>query len=411
KVITNVTPAEYAVVLAFISEELDFGIRAKFNYFKDTQELQIMTPLPIHELPGSHLFKAIAKFTDGIPYDKQLIDVTLHLNHCMQNKDITNIPDLQLLVAVHPPDSDDDELDAEIEIPLPINKWVEECRLSSDDNSMIWKLRMTTNSSRETDYTLMISLREWDKWHQSKEDSLASKTLHAGPTVDYKEFIPRRIKKSLKYRPVIIHSHVWMDMSEVWYTMFKRGTDIHFDFNSKNQETFAEGTIYPEIKMDDIERMLSGAAERFKDYVVSLMEGIGLEESSIWSARKSYPMWEAAVNQISTAVYLTAYCCYMDWHHHKYDKCKSSHQAVTQANTTASTSGTLLSSTNPTAGSSSDPTTLSSSDEPHMPSTGLSIDVELECTVKKAKVSDNKVPKAKVKKSRPKKGKGRGLYG
>ncbi|KAG2338197.1 hypothetical protein BDR05DRAFT_1004433 [Suillus weaverae] len=69
-VITNVTPAEYAVVLAFISEESDFGIRVKFNYFEDTQELQIMTPLPIHELPGSHLFKAIAKFTNGIPYDK-----------------------------------------------------------------------------------------------------------------------------------------------------------------------------------------------------------------------------------------------------------------------------------------------------------------------------------------------------
>ncbi|KAG2338196.1 hypothetical protein BDR05DRAFT_1004432 [Suillus weaverae] len=195
--------------------------------------------------------------------------------------------------------------------------------------------------------------------------------------------------------------------------MFKHGADGHFDFNSKNPEMFAEGTIYPEIKMDDVEHMLSGATEGLKDYVVSLMEGMGLEESSIWSACESHPvwdpMWEAAVNQISTAVYLTAYCCYVDWHHHKYDKCKSSHQAVTQANTTTSTSSTSLSSTNPTAGSSSDPTTSSSSDEPHMPSTRLSIDVELECTAKKVKVSDNKVPEAKVKKSRPKKGKGRGL--
>ncbi|KAG1806938.1 uncharacterized protein HD556DRAFT_1436866 [Suillus plorans] len=69
-VITNVTPAEYAVTLAFISEESDCGIRAKFNYFQDTQELQIMTPLPIHKQPTTHLFKAITKYTDTIPYDK-----------------------------------------------------------------------------------------------------------------------------------------------------------------------------------------------------------------------------------------------------------------------------------------------------------------------------------------------------
>ncbi|KAG2090006.1 uncharacterized protein F5147DRAFT_658269 [Suillus discolor] len=345
-VITNVRPAEYTVVLAFISEESDCGIRAKFNYFEDTQELQIMTPLPIHEQPGSHLFKAVAKYTD-----------------------------------VHPPDSD-----AEIEIPRPVNKWVGECGLSSDDN-------------------------KWDRWHQPKEDSHASKVLRAGPTIDYEDFIPRRIKKSLKFGPVTIHSHVWIDVSEVRYTVFKRGADGHFDFNSKNLETFAEGTVYPKIKMDDIECMLGGVAERLKDYIVSLMEGMGLEESSIRSAHKSHPvwdpMWEAAVNQISTAVYLTAYCRYVDWHHHKYEKRKLSHQAVTQATTT--TSGTSLSSTDPTAGSSSDPTTSSSSDEPHTPSTGLSVDVELERAVKKAKVGDDKSPEAKAKKSRPKKGKGRSL--
>ncbi|KAG2337499.1 hypothetical protein BDR05DRAFT_952573 [Suillus weaverae] len=262
-VITNITPAG-------------------FNYFEDTQELQIMTPLPIHKLPGSHLFKAIAK-----------------------------------LAAVSCGPS----------TRLRVNKWVGECGLLSDDDSMVQKLRTTTNSSLETDYALMISLQEQDKWHQPKEDSLA-------------KFIPRQIKKSLKYGPVIIHSHVWMDVSEVWYTMFKCGADSHFDFNSKNPETFAEGTIYPEIKMDDVKHMLSGAAERLKDYVVSLMEGMGLEESSIRSACESRPvwdpMWEAAVNQISTAVLL--------------------------------------------------------------------VDVELERAVKKAKVSDNKVPEAKVKTSRPKKG-------
>ncbi|KAG2051494.1 hypothetical protein BDR06DRAFT_1010436 [Suillus hirtellus] len=366
-VINDVTPAEYAVTLAFISEEPDCGIRAKFNYFQDTQELQIMAPLPIHEQPTTHLFKAITKYTDAIPYDKRLIDVTLHLNHCMQNKDFTNIPDLQLLVAVHPPENDEDDDEAEIEILRPIIKWVGECGLSSDDNSMIRKLRLMTDSSGETDP--------------------ASKVLRASPTMDYEDFIPCRIKRSLRFGPVIIQSHIWIDMYEVRYTMFKCGADGHFNFNSKNAETFAERTIYPEIKMGDIEHVLSEAAESLKEYIISLIEGMGLEEPAIWSAHESHPVWdpiwEAALNQISTTVYLTAYCRYVDWHHHKYDKCKL---PVTQA-----TTGTSLS---------SNPTTSSSTDQPHTPSTGLSIDVEPECSVKRVKVDNGKISKAKAKKSK-----------
>lgn len=213
----------------------------RFNYFQDTQELQIMAPLPIHEQPTTHLFKAITKYTDTIPYDKHLIDVTLHLNHRMQNKDFTNIPDLQLSVAVHPPENDEDDDEAEIEIPRPVIKWVGECGLSSDDNSMIRKLRLMTNSSGETEYALMISLRERSKWQQPKDNSLASKVLRTSPTMDYEDFIPRCIKRSLRFGPVIIQSHVWIDVCEVRYTVFKHGADSHFDFNSKNVETFTEG--------------------------------------------------------------------------------------------------------------------------------------------------------------------------
>lgn len=146
--------------------------------------------------------------------------------------------------------------------------------------------------------------------------------------------------------------------------------------------------------MGNIEHVLSEAAESLKEYIISLMEGMGLEEPAIRSARESRPVWdpiwEAALNQISTAVYLTAYCRYVDWHHHKYEKRKL---PVAQA-----TTGTSLS---------SNPTASSSTDQPHTPSTGLSfsIDVEPEWSAKRAKVDNGKVSKAKAKK--PKKAKER----
>ncbi|KAG2045862.1 hypothetical protein BDR06DRAFT_977903 [Suillus hirtellus] len=102
----------------------------------------------------------------------------------------------------------------------------------------------------------------------------------------------------------------------------------HSDFNNKNAEMFAEGIIYPKIKIDNIKYILSEATESLKDYIVLLMEGMELEKPEIWSVCESHPvwdlMWEAALDQIPTAIYLTAYCHYVDWHHHKYEKHKLS---------------------------------------------------------------------------------------
>ncbi|KAG1857133.1 hypothetical protein F4604DRAFT_1524606, partial [Suillus subluteus] len=323
KVIVGITPAEYAVVLAFTSEEREFEVRAKFAYFEDTQELQIMPPLPVYEQPATHISKAINKYTDALPYDKLLIDVTMHLNHHIQNKDTTNIPDLHLTVTIQPPE--DDSAD-DIEIPKPISKWVGESGLSSDYNFMVRKLSGMCDSHRDIDLALIMSFKERTRWQQPKETSVTAQTLCTSPALEYEEFIPACIKKSLKFGPVIIHSHVWIDISKVRYSVFRHGADGHFDFNSKSPDTFAEGTLYPTVQMSDVKHMLRDGANTLKGYIVSLMEGMNLEVSAIQLVRKSNPVfepiWGAAVNQISSAIYLIAYCHYLDWRHHKYSKCK-----------------------------------------------------------------------------------------
>ncbi|KAG1794235.1 uncharacterized protein HD556DRAFT_1200378, partial [Suillus plorans] len=323
EVIAGITPAEYAAVVAFTSEERDFEVRAKFVYFADTQDLHIMPPLPVHEQPAAHLAKAINKFMEAIPYDKLLIDITMHLNHRIQNKDSMNIPDLHLTVTAQPPE--DMESD-EIVVAKSISKWVGECGLSSDRNCMVRKLSITCDGHRDIDYAFVISFEERVKWQQPKEDNIIAQQLRLAPALDYEDFIPSRIKKSLRFGPVDIRSHTWIDISQIRYSMHKRGMDGHFNFNNKNTATFAEGTLYPILQMDDVEHMLDDAAENLKEYIISLMEGMGLEQSAVQSARDSRPMfdpvWGAATNSISLAIYLTAYCHYLDWRHHKYDKHK-----------------------------------------------------------------------------------------
>ncbi|KAG1720724.1 uncharacterized protein EDB91DRAFT_1021767, partial [Suillus paluster] len=323
EVIANIMPAEYAAVVAFTSEELDFKVRAKFVYFADTQDLHIMPPLPVHEQPAAHLAKAVNKFTEAIPYDKLLINITMHLNHHIQNKDSTNIPDLHLTVTAQPPE--DMESD-EMAVAKPVSKWVGECGLSSDMNCMVHKLSITCDGHQDINYALVISFKERAKWQQPKEDNITAQQLHSAPALDYKEFIPLRIKKSSRFGPVELKSHIWIDISEVRYTVYKCGADGHFDFNNKNAATLAEGTLYPTLQMNDVERMLSDAAENLKRYIILLMEGMALEEAAIQSARDSHPVfkpvWMAALNSISSTIYLTAYCRYLDWCNHKYDKQK-----------------------------------------------------------------------------------------
>ncbi|KAG2746646.1 hypothetical protein P692DRAFT_20876044 [Suillus brevipes Sb2] len=237
-----------------------------------------MPPLPIHEQPAAHLMKAVNNFTEAIPYNRLLINITMHLNHHIQNKDFTNIPDLHLTVTAQPPD--DSGFD-EMEIAKLILKWVRESGLSSDTDCMVRKLSITCNGHQDINYAFVMSFKERTRWQQPKEGSITTQQLCSAPSLDYEEFIPARIKKSLKFGLVEIASHIWIDISEVRYSIYKCGTDGRFDFNNKDAATFTEGTLHPILQMGDTERMLDDAAVNLKRYTVSLMEGMGLEESAI----------------------------------------------------------------------------------------------------------------------------------
>ena len=191
-----------------------------------------MSPLPVHEQPTSHINAAIYSFTHEIPYDKWRINVTMHTNHRLQSKNtVTHIPDLQLIISRYP-------IAGTGKRPRPIVKWIGECGFSSDDSSMIRKLREMTDSDQNIDLALMISVREI-RWQQPKDGSIIAETLRSQPQLDYDDFIPVLDSKTM-FGPVVIESHTWIHVKEIRYTVFERGTDGHFNFSHKA----AEGVRY-----------------------------------------------------------------------------------------------------------------------------------------------------------------------
>jgi hypothetical protein len=111
-----------------------------------------MSPLPVHEQPTCHIHKAIYSFTHEIPYNKEHINVTMHTNHRLQNKGmVTHIPDLQITISSY-------SVTGAGKHQRPVVKWIGECGFSSDDGSMIHKLREMTDNDQNIDLVLMISV-------------------------------------------------------------------------------------------------------------------------------------------------------------------------------------------------------------------------------------------------------------
>jgi hypothetical protein len=111
-------------------------------------------------LSAAHLEKAVNKFMEAIPYNKLLINITMHLNHCIHNKDSTNIPDLYLTITAQPPE--DMESD-EMAIAKLVSKWVGGSGLSSDMNCMLCKLSIACDGHQDINYALIISFKEQAK--------------------------------------------------------------------------------------------------------------------------------------------------------------------------------------------------------------------------------------------------------
>jgi hypothetical protein len=191
-----------------------------------------MSPLPVHEQPTCHIHNAIYSFTHEIPYNEEHINVTVHTNHRLQNKGtVTHIPDLQVTICRY-------SVTGAGKRQRPIVKWIGECGFSSDDGSMIRKLREMTDNDQNIDLALMISVRE-GRFRQPKDGSIAAKAFRSQPPLDYDDFIPS-LDRDTMFGPVIVESHTWIHVKEIKYTVFERGTDGHFNFSHQA----AEGVRY-----------------------------------------------------------------------------------------------------------------------------------------------------------------------
>jgi hypothetical protein len=119
------------------------------------------------------------------------------------------------------------------------------------------------------------------------------------------------------------------------------------------------------MNMSDVEQKLNQAAQKLRLDIIRLMEDMGADALAVQRARESHPvfdpMWEAACEQMSTAVCLSAYFRYLDWYGNEHNKRKGVTVPASSTNlvTTSSADETVVFSSEPGMSLSTNPTSAS----------------------------------------------------
>ncbi|KAG0702762.1 hypothetical protein DFH29DRAFT_875000 [Suillus ampliporus] len=277
---------EYTAVLAFTSES-HIEIKAKSDYFPDTQEVEIMSPSPIHETIITWLQKCFITYSSQIGHNDQYVNTQFFTNNWLPDEEsLQQVPDIM--------------------------------GFSQSDASIMHKFGHMVKNNLDIKKLIRVSINKDGTFQGPKEHTQVTKSLRkSGSWMNREKF------KSL----------IPPKTSDTMYGPDEASGKFRFD--SRDPEHYAEGIAYSTL-----------SAANLKAKIITIMEGFGLEQSMIDKARNSEPElplnWSAAAMQMSSTICDTAYFCYVDWFNYKYNnKCKGATTTHTSTEVSGKSSQTI----------------------------------------------------------------------
>ncbi|KAG2096054.1 uncharacterized protein F5147DRAFT_656669 [Suillus discolor] len=270
--IRHITPAEYAAVLSFTSESPSIKFKARSNYFPDTQEVEIMSPSPIHETIITWLQKCFITYSSQISHDDQYIDTQFFMNNRLPDEEsLQQVPDI--MGVVHCVDQFGND--------KSFVQWLVEVGFSQSNASIMHKFGNMVKNNSDIKMLIKISINEDGTFQGPEEHTEVAKSLRKSGSrmtrEKFKSLIPPKTSDTM-YGPVVVGGHNWLKLKAA-------------SFNSIGGilSTMPEGTLIPVVDMVNVDRVLNMSAANLKAEIISIMEGFGLEKSMIDKARDSKP--------------------------------------------------------------------------------------------------------------------------
>ncbi|KIK19411.1 hypothetical protein PISMIDRAFT_13682 [Pisolithus microcarpus 441] len=272
EVFTGVGLNKFKVISA-ITEDRSFAfLKLRLTYDACSKVLIVKMPSALHEAPLDELKTVLERKLDYLPSHpgRSMVRTNVHMNHSIRFDNSEFVPDMLLSLR------DISKRTNEPSMFLLVG----ECAFSQNEAVLCDKLKKITVELPNLVTVMMIVIREDTPFNLPQQKSAAWEFFKScGTLLSQKEFLALRADLSeliCLSKSITIGGHTWCHLAAVEYFIWVRevgGNPINIDNSSADSS--ARGTLFPEIRMGEVDVMFDKAISAFKDSIVLFFERLG----------------------------------------------------------------------------------------------------------------------------------------
>ncbi|KAG1893758.1 uncharacterized protein F5891DRAFT_1258309 [Suillus fuscotomentosus] len=296
----GVKPREFEIIEHEVEETGRISIKPRLAYDYNEQLLTINMPTVLHEAFHDDLKDLFTSAIKDLPYNRRIIRPQVHMNNKLRLKSKSVTPDMVIsLTAMQGPTQ---------KLLIP---YVGETALTEQWDHVFKKMESMIVARPEIVLASIVLVREAKCYTSPHQDSIAMQTLHnrcdseeKPDPISLEDFINQCSTPQDFKEPLQVADHTWCHIESVEYFVWIKGDkDKVIDMHNSKPEDRAYG-------MSSIMRDLFLSFQKDLDSK-SVVDHSALENFII----PPFPIdWDLGSLGVLTAVDLTAYTRYVDWH-------------------------------------------------------------------------------------------------
>ncbi|KAI6004561.1 hypothetical protein EDC04DRAFT_2908141 [Pisolithus marmoratus] len=265
EVFTRVGLNKFKVISAIIED-------ISLAFLKLSQVLIIKMPSTLHEAPLDKLKTVLERKLDFLPShpSQSMVCTNAHMNHLIRFDNSEFIPDMLLSLR---------DISKQMNEPSMF-LLVGECAFSQNEAVLCDKLKKLAVELPDLVTVMMIFIWEDALFSSPQKKSATWEYFKShGRLLSQKEFLTLHADPSELIhlgKSITIGGHSWCHLATVEYLIWVREVGGNLiDIDNSGADGSARGTLFPEIRMGEVDAMLDKAISMFKDSIILFFEWLG----------------------------------------------------------------------------------------------------------------------------------------
>ncbi|KIK19404.1 hypothetical protein PISMIDRAFT_13676 [Pisolithus microcarpus 441] len=272
EVFTGVGLNKFKVISA-ITEDRSFAfLKLRLTYDACSKVLIVKMPSTLHEAPLDKLKTVLERKLDYLPShpSQSVVHANVHMNRSIRFNNSEFVPDMLLSLR------DISKRTNEPSMFLLIS----ECAFSQNEAVLCDKLKKITVELPNLVMVMMIVIREDTPFNSPQQKSAAWEFFKShGTLLSQKEFLTLCADLSEPIclgKSITVGGHTWCHLATVEYFIWVREVRGNLiNIGNSSADSSARGTLFPEIRMGEVDAMFDKAISTFKDSIVLFFEWLG----------------------------------------------------------------------------------------------------------------------------------------